>query len=269
MSNHIFWHCFTLNKSENQTEDEFKELYSQLQEDLRPLCEKFIFQLERGEQEGRLHYQGFIHLKEKRRCDTLRNLLLSDERRGLYISPCSEQGKSAAARYCLKADTRIAGPWADKEIYMGQDLPSKLYTWQENIRKILLGPMEDRKIHWFWDTEGGMGKSKFSKFMKFHHEIPKITFGKCSDLLNLVSKQPNKKGYIFDLSRTKSREIDIDEIYSAIENIKNGHFVNTKYEVEEILMMPPHIVVFANYPPDTTKLSSDRWIIQELRGAPL
>lgn len=273
MSNPIFWHCFTLNHVDGQDEQEFRSLYTDLQDDLRPICEKFVFQLERGEQ-GRLHYQGFIHLKEKQRSSTLRSTLLTAKRQGLYIAACSDAGKAAASRYAMKADTREDGPWADKNVYMGQDLPTKLYEWQEDVRKILLGPMEDRKIYWYYDHEGNLGKSKFAKYMKFHHDVPKITFGKCSDLLNLVTKQQNKKAYIFDLSRTKSREIDMDEIYSAMENIKNGHFINTKYEVEEVLMLPPHICVFANYRPDTSKLSSDRWIIRQLGsnndiGAPL
>lgn len=265
MSNPVFWHAFTLNKTDNQDDEKFSTIYSELKDDLHEISEKFVFQLEKGEETGRLHYQGYIHLKEKQRSESLRNKLLNGDRSGLYISPCSENGKLALQRYCMKADTRVAGPWADKNIYMGQDLPTQLYGWQLEIKKILTGPMEHRKIYWYYDEIGGIGKSIFAKYMKFHHDIPKITFGKTSDLLNLVSKQQNKPGYIFDLSRTKSRDIDMDDIYSAMENIKNGHFVNTKYEVEEILMLPPHIIVFANYAPDTSKLSKDRWVIKDLR----
>lgn len=271
MSNPLKWFAFTWNKKDEQSDEEFSTLYDdficELKENHRKL--KFIFQLERGEGEGRLHYQGYIHIQiedKKTRVETLRSELVSGkkEREGLFLRICSTNGRHSLENYCMKNETRVMGPWADKLIYMGQDLPKELWPWQLEAKAILTGPMETRKMYWWWSFNGNNGKSIFAKYMKYYHDIPKITFGKCSDLLNLVSKQPNKPGYIFDLSRTKSRDIDMDEIYSAMENIKNGHFVNTKYEVEEILMLPPHIMVFANYPPDTSKLSADRWKIRDL-----
>lgn len=271
MSNPVYWFAFTWNCQDEQDEAKFAELYDDFICDLKenPRKLKFVFQLERGEETKRLHYQGFVHIQEsdkKTRIETMRSELVNGkpERNGLFVSICSANGKSALERYCMKSETRVNGPWADRLIYMGQDLPSTLWPWQLEAKHILTGPMERRKIYWWWSMNGNNGKSIFAKYMKYYFDIPKITFGKCSDLLSLVAKQPNKKAYVFDLSRTKSRDIDMDEIYSAIENIKNGHFVNTKYEVEEILMLPPHIMVFANYPPDTSKLSSDRWIIRDL-----
>lgn len=100
--------------------------------------------------------------------------------------------------------------------------------------------------------------------MSFHHKVPKLTFGKASDLLNLVAKMKGRRGYIFDCSRTVPKDQSMDDIYCAMENIKNGHFTNTKYETEEILMDPPHIICFSNWLPDLSKLSRDRWIVVDL-----
>jgi hypothetical protein len=64
---------------------------------------------------------------------------------------------------------------------------------------------------------------------------------------------------IFDLSRTKPPNVLMDTMYSTIENVKNGIFTSVKYEPETYVGSIPHVVVFANFFPDLTSLSIDRW----------
>ena len=52
--------------------------------------------------------------------------------------------------------------------------------------------------------------------------------------------------------------------YEIIEEIKNGHFYNTKYVPEARVFDNPHVVCFSNSYPDKTKLSADRWDIIDL-----
>ena len=54
------------------------------------------------------------------------------------------------------------------------------------------------------------------------------------------------------------------ELYSAFEGIKNGMFVNYKYETQQVLMDPPHVVCFSNEVPDVSALSQDRWEVYYL-----
>ena len=42
--------------------------------------------------------------------------------------------------------------------------------------------------------------------------------------------------------------------------IKDGVFYNGRYKKEELIFKSPHVIVFANYRPDLTKLTADRWI---------
>ncbi len=228
---------------------------------------KYIFQLERGDQSSLLHYQCYINLTDKLRDTKLCSLLNSLGMTKLTtntIKPCSAAGAHALSNYCMKHDTRVKGPWADKVIYMGQDLITTLRPWQADIKAMIEGPIHPRKVHWYYDELGGKGKSCFSKYMYFHHKIPTITFGDAKDLLHMVSKFQNRRGYIFDLSRTRSSKTSFNEIYCAIESIKNGYFINCKYDSDIVCMSTPHIIVFSNHLPNRSCLSQDRWSIHDL-----
>lgn len=200
-------------------------------ETLKPLGEgvdKFIFQGEIGDKKNRPHFQGYFHTVKRKRATQL-NKQFKFLDKGAFIKESSINGINSLKSYCMKKDSRICGPWADKYIYMGEDLPNKLLGWQEDLKNYMLGPVEKREIIYIYDKKGGGGKSIFSKYMCYYHDCLKLTYGKQGDLLNLVSKHRNKKCYIFDLSRTKPTTFSNEDLYSSIEDIKNGHFVNTKY----------------------------------------
>lgn len=231
---------------------------------LKKYCSKYVFQLERGEKEGKLHYQIYLNLTDKKRLATLAKLFQAETNLPIRLAPSSVAGKSALARYCMKTETRVQGPWADRNIYMGEDLPVELFTWQKNIFKMLGTKPDSRKVYWFVDAKGGKGKSTFSKYMYFYHDIVTITFGNAGDLLHLVSKFQGRAGYIFDLSRTKGGQSSMNDIYASIEAVKNGYFINTKYECSICCFAIPHVIVFSNHYPEMSKLSKDRWEIIDM-----
>ncbi|KAK7505378.1 hypothetical protein BaRGS_00003540 [Batillaria attramentaria] len=63
---------------------------------------------------------------------------------------------------------------------------------------------------------------------------------------------------IFDLARSQEDHIN----YEIIESIKNGVMFSSKYESQMKIFPPPHVVIFANFPPNLRKLSQDRWDIK-------
>ena len=231
--------------------------------------EKWIFQLE--DTGDNPHYQAFINLKERKRLNTFikewndYNFEVDDDTiidfKGSEITPASKAGKKSLQDYVMKADTRIAGPWANKNVYMGEDLPSKLLPWQDYILNDIKGPVCDRTINWLVDTSGCMGKSKFCKYVNYYKHGTKLTYGSTKDLLYLVSKYANEQAYIFDLTRTKPRDFASQDVYATIEEIKNGDFINLKYDCEKVIMRVPHIWVFSNSPPEMGNLTKDRWKI--------
>lgn len=239
-------------------EDELREL---LTEKLKLYCSKWIFQLE--DTENNLHYQIYMRVNEKIRAKSLAvkwNAALP----GIEIRPCSTAGKEALSKYCMKKETRVAGPWADKAIYMGQDLPTELYRWQSKLRDYLLGPVNDRELICIVDLEGSGGKSKFMKYMYFHHNVPGLTFGKSSDLINIVYKMPDERAYIFNLTRSQPKDASLSDIYATAELIKDGYFANTKYDTGIGCMAPPHVVVMTNFFPKRDHLTADRWTVIDL-----
>lgn len=164
----------------------------------------------------------------------------------------------------MKTDTRVNGPWSDKKLYLGQDLPTVLYPWQEEVKSRCMADPDDRTINYIWDPEGNTGKSKFSKYMCYHHKALMLPWGKTGDLLNLVIKRGGKDIYLFDLSRSRPQDWARDDIAAAMEQVKNGHVVNLKYETDDFMMNPPHVWCFSNQPPNLSSISIDRWKVWKI-----
>ncbi len=231
---------------------------------LKQVAKNFVYQLEKGEKKGKLHYQIYFKVRKRTRANAIAKVMSSLGVKGVNVKPCSTDGKLALSKYCMKKDTRVDGPWADKRIYLGADLPKKLYPWQQKIVDIIKGPVDDRAIHWFHDEKGGAGKSTFAKYMYFHHQILTLTFGDAKDLLYVVSQQEGLDAYMFDLSRTKGGKSSMSDIYQSMESIKNGYFTSTKYETKTCCFNKPHVIIFSNHLPNMKALSADRWKIHKI-----
>lgn len=134
--------------------------------------------------------------------------------------------------------------------------PNKL---QRHILDIIEQKPDNRKVHWIYDNLGKSGKSYIAKYIQLIKETYYITGGKQNDILYGYDGQPI---IIIDLARTYAD--NLDHIYTIIENFKNGQYLSTKYETKQKLFKIPHIIVMANFKPDTSKLSLDRWNILDV-----
>lgn len=234
--------------------------------------DNWIFQHEKGAS-GADHVQAYLHTKLKVRSSQLADSLKShmSAKFGSQLAPmywcrpASDVGKDALKKYCMKADTRVAGPYASKRIYTGADLPTQLYPWQQTVVTAITEECKNnRRILWIYDPVGNQGKSVLGKLCAFKYKMPMFTFAKAADMLYLVSQNQNCNAYLFDLSRSKPAAVDMADIYHALEQIKCGYIQSTKYKPETILQDPAHVVVFANFKPEAGKLSDDRWVVYEL-----
>ncbi len=241
------------------------ECRANLMDKLKIYASKWIFQLENTT--NNLHYQIYFRVKEKIRAKTLA-IKLNAVMHGIEIMPASTAGKEALEKYCMKKDTRVAGPWASQNIYLGEDLPTELYRWQQKLKDYLLGPVNDRELICIVDQDGSGGKSKFMKYMYFHHNVIGLSFGKSSDLINLVFKMPNERAYIFNLTRSQPKDASMADIYAAAEYVKDGYMCNTKYDTGIKQMAPPHVVVMTNFFPKRDHLTADRWTVVDLAECP-
>lgn len=127
---------------------------------------------------------------------------------------------------------------------------------QTKILEILDNKVDDREVNWIYDEDGNTGKSYLSKYIQLTRSTYYITGGKQNDILYGYDGEQN---VIIDLARTYAD--NIEHIYTIIENLKNGQYLSTKYETRQKLFDIPHIIVMANFKPDRTKLSKDRWNI--------
>lgn len=137
---------------------------------------------------------------------------------------------------------------------------SEPYGWQTEIMDIIKEEPDGRTIHWFWEPNGNIGKSSLVKYLCFKHEA-QVCAGKASDMkCQIASLSEPPEIVIFDVPRSNLDYIS----YTGIEEIKNGCFSSPKYESKMYIMNSPHVLVFANEPPNDRRLSQDRWHIVQI-----
>lgn len=250
-----------------------------LQAFLPTIFDKFIFQLENSRPlvEGKVcdnyHYQGYAHSASSTRKFTLARAFNANGFSGLEVSPASTAGITALQKYTMKFDTYVAGPWSEAGLlhvekpYDGADLAyiaDHPYPWQSYFIEMFAGSPDPRKIIWVYDPHGNTGKSEFVKFCAFHYGANFLGWSKYSDVANLVNGAERKSIFLFDLVRTKPKDVSAGDLYSAIESIKSGLINNTKYQAKNIFFARPHVLVFSNSLPDYSKLSRDRWCVMTM-----
>lgn len=125
-------------------------------------------------------------------------------------------------------------------------------------------PKFGRKIYWFYEEKGGWGKSVLATYMVDQMDAIMVG-GQKKDILFGVGERVKMMEYppivVVDIPRVNKGSVSIQ----AIEMVKNGMFFNEKYESGMVRFPRPHVVCFANIPPDTSKMSEDRWVIENLR----
>ena len=244
--------------------EHFLRAQPHVNEVLSKVFDRFVYQIEAGEDTNRLHYQIFAHKKDKDRPKHLA-VVLHRSLPGVDVQACSTAGKEALENYCMKPE-RVAGPWSDANRYTGNDLPSLLWPWQKFIVDEISQEPDSRTVNWVYDASGCSGKSTLAKYVCFHKIGRAYPWGRTQDLLYLLTRVPPSKVYLFDLSRTKQKEVCSDDLYAALEQIKNGFVTSTKFTCSQSMFAPPHVWVFSNQLPDETRMSSDRWRVFTLRN---
>lgn len=138
-------------------------------------------------------------------------------------------------------------------------------NWQKEILGRINNLPDKRKIFWYWDETGGIGKSFLTKYILLkYNDITIIGEGRSNDVFNQIKifMDENKTPQIIILDIPRHNENYIN--YGCIEKIKNGCIYSGKYEGGVCLFPIPHVFIFANFYPDTNKWSTDRYIIKDL-----
>lgn len=212
--------------------------------------DKYAMQEETGEN-GTKHIQGCIHLDKKRRWTEFK---LPKE---IHWEACKSWEDSV--EYCTKQETRT-GKRALKGVTVKRKLKliDPTYPWEQEILRIIEEEPDDRKIYWYWSTEGCKGKTQFAKYLSVkHNSIP--LDGRKNDILYCAGTYESDI-YTYILSRDQEDYVS----YDALEKVKDGYYMCAKYESKPIIRPPPHVFVFANFAPVLPKMSEDRWVVRHL-----
>lgn len=142
---------------------------------------------------------------------------------------------------------------------LSYDGPREWRPFQRELLDLLDDDPDPRKCYWITDDKGGTGKSTLARYLCLEKEAILLDEGRGRDTLFGYGGQ---RIVLIDLPRDADQESP--DLYSNIERLKNAHYYSAKYAGEMRIYKIPHVIVFANWRPNTTKLSSDRWIIWEI-----
>jgi hypothetical protein len=137
----------------------------------------------------------------------------------------------------------------------------ELRDWQQFIYERLIVQGE-RKVLWISDAIGNSGKTWFSKWLVWKQKAFYCQGGRNNDV---SCAYQNQKFVIFDLCRDTQK----DAPYSMIEQMKNGLIWSPKYQSHTKVNSYAKVLVVANWMPNLTKLSNDRWDIIDMEDMEL
>ena len=137
------------------------------------------------------------------------------------------------------------------------------YAWQKQIIVTCQSDPDSRTITWVYDEAGGKGKSRLAAHLVSKHDGI-ILGGKLDDMKYAFSRDISKVA-IFDLTRTQSD--CIKGLVSFAESLKNGMYMNAKYESRMVTFPKPHVIFFANFLPPENVWSADRLKLINLKDA--
>lgn len=237
---------------------------------IKQLFKKWSFQKEQGDT-GYLHYQGRGSLFKKRRLHEFKKLCDEHDWSDIHLSPSSNESQKGECFYTMKADTRVDGPWTDKDeqekIYIPRQyrgILDNLRPWQQKVWDSA-DHFDPRTIHLIFDEHGNNGKSTIASVMDLHRrgiDLPPMNDAEkliqsTADIL-MAREIRDPKVVFVDLPRAMDKR-KLGGLYTAIEQVKKGKVYDTRYQYKEWWFDSPQVWVFSNIEPDLSLLSRDRW----------
>ncbi len=221
--------------------------------------ERYVFQ---EEDEGTPHLQGLIRYKNARTMDQLK---LIDNT--IHWEVC--KNIPASINYCTdvtKRKGRMFTNYVKEPDRLLDPMDGKQWKdWQLKIMETIKAKPDARTIHWYWEETGAVGKTSLAKHICMKYDTAIYVSGKSENVKYAIAAMKKKpKVVIWDIPRVSKDYIS----FEAIESVKNGIFFTGKYESGMVMFNSPHIICFANFEPDKSNMSVDRWDIVKIEGPP-
>lgn len=247
---------FTIHKVTKSGKTLTDDMISSISSKIMELCDKGLMAHELGSEGETPHIQGYLKFKTKRRPQQTFSDICD------WVRYEKQKGKDAdQLTYISKENPPF--------FILGYPKPVKIidptYEWEQQILNILKTEPDDRTIYWYWSEEGCKGKTSFCKYLTVKFGAIALS-GKAADMRNGVIDYVKSNGSTPELVLIPiPRSFNTDYLnYEGIENIKDMYFYSGKYEGGQVCGNPPHLFVFANEPPDKSKMSDDRWHVVQI-----
>lgn len=138
------------------------------------------------------------------------------------------------------------------------------FPWQAELAEMVTHTPQPRRISWWWEGRGNVGKSYMARHLALHCDGVVVTAMKKADLLHLLTKTlSGARCVAFDLTRT-TEDGAVQVVYEVLEQLSNGYICSGKYDSAQCWVQPLHLIVFANFAPDRSKMSEDRWDVHHI-----
>lgn len=253
--------CLTLN---NYEEEEMAQIHKALE----GWMSKWIIGEEVGES-GTPHLQIYFQVKNPISCSSIKKL---NDR--LHIEKAKGNLKQNY-EYCKKEgkyktninEVDFLSPQEREDLLILEE-EYKGVKWKNFQKEVLSrvgGKVNGRKIYWYYEEVGNVGKSFVSKFLSIKFKEGLICGnGKMADIFNQVNSNIAKgifpKIILVDIPRDSINYFN----YGAMEKLKDGFFYSGKYEGGICRFRKPHIIIFSNDEPEYSKMSDDRYVVRKL-----
>lgn len=230
--------------------------FDEVREWMKEVAKQWVFQEEECPSTKKHHFQCRVNLKKK-----VRGCWMPDGWKGKASATSNDTLELAKKKgrqafdYVMKDDTRIDGPWTDRDVgYVPSDVPktmADLRGWQRDAIRHLL-EQNDRRILFLVDKEGCSGKTKLIKFLMGRRNA--IYVPPLQDTVNQIM------GYFHDatiLEPHRKRILVIDvpratelsfwkKLAPAIEMMKDGFAVDGRNKSRYHMVEQPMVVVSLN-----------------------
>ncbi len=132
----------------------------------------------------------------------------------------------------------------------------ELRDWQKSVLK-RLDSQDGRKVLWIVDEVGNNGKTYLAKYLVSARNSFLVRNGKTADIAYSYNYEDI---IVFDFVREKEDSVN----YGVIEAFKDGCLFSPKYESKTKIFKSRKVICFSNFEPDRSKLSTDRWDVEDL-----
>lgn len=196
----------------SMTDEEFEKFLNKLYED--DFLTYAVFQREKGEKCGTIHFQFFVTFKSALRFTRVKEILPY----GCHFKPMRST-KAKCRNYCSKGDTRVSGPYEIGEFYEERERTD----YNMALRMLHSG----FKLSEIWDNYPAlepMYGSRFEKiYTRLHNEQCKCTCRNLEVVYIYGPERVGKTSYVFGL------QDDLSDIYQ-IALLNEYWFTNYEYQ---------------------------------------